>query len=344
MNTITREDGKKILERVTLAPLKGKSVLITGANGLFGQYLAHAIALANEDGLNCTLDCVSLHGPTGSMKELVAEGRVNFKAMDLSSPFSPETAYDFIFHAAGYAQPAKFITDPLSTIALNVQATDQLLKVTRSSNGTLVFFSSIEVYGEIPKEEVPVKETYNGNCPTDGPRAVYREAKRLGEALCRSSFQMDHAHVKIVRIAHTYGPGISINDGRVLGNFLRKALVDKHIVLQDDGSARRTFGYVGDMVAFTLYIALHGKQMVYNVSGKDTVTIKELAEEIAKQSGVSVEVPAQGSQEQHIGTGANIDEVDISRILGEIGDFPLTSLKDGISRTIAWNRNEFNIT
>lgn len=344
MNPIVQADCDDIIRAVDLSPLRNKGVLLTGASGLFGRYIAQVIYRANETKrLNCSLEGISLHNPSPALRRLLSDKRFVFRKKDLSRPFHLAGKYDYIFHAAGYAQPAKFVADPSSTVALNVLATEELLKMAHKQGSTLLFFSSSAVYGEIPKQLIPVPESYNGNCSTSGPRAIYHESKRLGETICSSYIENFGVKAKIVRISHTYGPGISIRDTRVLGNFLKKALLDGKITLLDEGRAVKTFGYVADVVKMILYVALRGEKGVYNVGGKDSVSIRQLAEAVGRQCGVPVELPMRRSKLKHIGSDPALDKLDLRKILKEMPGFYFVKLGEGLARTIAWNKQEFHL-
>ena len=203
-----------------------------------------------------------------------------------------------------------------------------------------MFFSSAETYGDIPVGLVPVPETYNGNISTSGIRSIYGESKRLGETIC-SMFRRDEGvEAYVVRISHVYGPGISTKDKRVLGEFIKRALEDKKITLMDSGAAVKTWGYIADVVAMLLNIILYGKDLVYNIGGVDSVSIKELAEEVGRQTGAEVVIPKSNVDKQHIATDPQIVKLDLSKYSKEFGRSNFTEFSEGIGRTLAWNKNQ----
>lgn len=337
MNNIIESDCRDILRRVDVRKMRGKKILITGASGFLGQYLAATLAHANrEQNLGATVHCIGLHTPPALLASIVrSDKKMSYRRVDLSKPFTLR-GYDYIFHAAGYGQPAKFIADPLSLVKINIDATAQLL--TDSPKATFVFFSSAEVYGDIPPKLVPVSEDFNGNCALHSPRSVYAEAKRLGEALCAAYASNRGAEVKIVRISHVYGPGLSPSDKRVMSEFIRRALMEKKIEILDDGKAVRTFGYIADTVSMILHIALHGKETVYNVGGKDTISIRKLAEKIGKYCGLPVRIPSTTSRLAYIRKGPAIVQLNLRKVRGEMKDLRFTHFSEGLARTIEWSR------
>ncbi len=155
------------LDAVDLRNLKNKRVLVTGASGFLGQHIVAAIHEANQKyKLGCRVVGVSRSGPSEFLKLLPPDKNITFKKINLVRPFHIAGTFDYIFHAAGYGQPAKFAADPFSTIGINTEATRELLAIAKRSKGTFVFFSSVEVYGDMSSH---------------GPRAIYQNAKRLGE-------------------------------------------------------------------------------------------------------------------------------------------------------------------
>lgn len=338
MNEIIRKDILNLLTKVDLEKLRGKKVLITGSNGLIGTYLASVMYVANrERKLDVNVTGLSKHPPNGTMKEFLKDKRFSFYTEDL---VNAELNYpaDYIVHAATYAQPGKFLKNKLETVRLNTEVTKKLLRLCGKQKSTFLFLSSSEVYGTPPEKFFPTPETFSGNCSTTSARAAYAESKRLGETIC-NIFREEHGiYARIARVSHVYGPGISIYDERVLGNFLKKALIAKHIELLDKGTQIRTWCYVADCVAMLLNIILHGKSFIYNVGGKDTVSIRQLAEIICELTQSGCSLPEKSEQTNSLKGATDRVEMDIRKVLAEfdIGEF--TNLRKGLENTIRWNR------
>ncbi|MEN9524272.1 MAG: hypothetical protein RL536_341 [Candidatus Parcubacteria bacterium] len=324
---------------IDLNKLKGKKILVTGATGFLGQHIVAEISNLNRKmKLGCIVDALGLRFPRHFLSEILRQDRdISYIQADLSKQFNL-SGYDFIFHAAGYGQPSKFVNDPQSLVRINIDATVRLIE--GSPKATLIFFSSAEVYGEIPEELIPVREDYNGNPPLHTPRSVYAESKRLGEALCAAYKRIKEVNTKIIRISHVYGPGLAMDDTRVMSEFIKKALNEKKIKLLDSGSSVKTYGYVADIVSMILFVVFEGKEMVYNVGGKDSISILELARKIASYCKVDCEVPATTSQFSHIGKEPPVVKLDLSRIEKEMGKFRFTTFDDGLAKTIEWTKSQ----
>lgn len=334
---IIEADFGEILSRVDIGKAKGKKILITGANGFLGQYITGVLSQANRElGLGCTIHAIGLSAPKILLKSLLCRDRnILYRRVDLSRSFDL-AGYDYIFHAAGYGQPARFIKDPASTVAINVNATRRLLEA--SPRATFVFFSAGAVYGDISFRHAPVREDFNGNVPLHELGSVYVESKRLGEALCAAYREDIGVNVKIVRIFHTYGPGLPPDDRRVMSEFIKKALVNKKITLLDDGRSVKVYGYIADVVAMILFVAFHGRDWVYNVGGRDSISILDLAKKIAKICKVRYAVPATASRLTHVGRGPVVTRVSISKIKKEMKNFAFTPFSEGLLRTVEWSR------
>ena len=186
MDRIIEQDCLEYIEKIDLTPLRGKTVYITGANGLIGTYVIYMLHLANvtkNAGINIT--AVSKNLP-GSHLQDIFKDRYTFYALDLNKPDCNcfDVKADYIIHGATYAQPKKFIQNFMDTIHLNTTVTERLLQKAKNDSATILFLSSSEVYGEPDEKHVPTSEDYPGPCSPVDIRAIYAESKRMGETLC----------------------------------------------------------------------------------------------------------------------------------------------------------------
>jgi dTDP-glucose 4,6-dehydratase/UDP-glucuronate decarboxylase len=135
-----------------------------------------------------------------------------------------------------------------------------------------------------------------------------------------------------------YGPGLDATDTRAMSDFIRKALQEKKITLLDQGGSVRTYGYIADVVAMILFAGLHGREMVYNVGGSDSLSILEVARKIARYCGVGVTKPDAPSKLAHIGGDPAIVRLNLGRIKREMKKSKSTPFPQGLARTIEWHR------
>lgn len=320
MNAIVAKDLRRLARSIPRSRLAGKRILVTGANGFLGRNIVGALALADRTYRSkASITAVSLHAPDPRWRASLKGTSVRFLTRDLARGFSLPGRYDFIFHAAGYAQPARFMEDPAATTAVNVAATRALLESARKSKGVFVFFSSVEVYGRVP----PGHE-------------AYAESKRRGEALCARWARRHGVAARVARIFHTYGPGLPADDARVMSDFIRKALTRGRIDLQDDGRAVKTYGYIADAAAMILWIAFCGTEPVYDVGGRDRISIAGLARRIGALCGASVHAPRRPAQPRPARRRAV--KPDLSKVLKNMRGFRFTPFPEGLRRTVAWSR------
>ena len=216
--------------------------------------------------------------------------------------------------------------------------TEKLLNKAKQDNATFLYLSSSEVYGNPDESNIPTSEDYPGLCSPVDVRAVYSESKRMGETLCFAYRNFEGVNAKIARISMTYGPGIGLTDERVLAHFLRQALYEKRIVMLDDGSKIRTFCYIADCVLMLLYIMLYGKDFVYNVGGKDSISIRNLAEEICLLTGSELSGDiAHRENLKDVKVSPKMVRLDITKVLTEFPLPPFKPFREGLRRTIEWN-------
>jgi len=341
MDRFIEQDCLEYIEKIDLTPLRGKTVYITGANGLIGMYVIYMLHLANVI-KNAGINIVAVSkSPPGSHLKDIFKDRYTFYSADLIRPDCNcfEEKADYIIHGATYAQPKKFIQNYMETIHLNTTVTERLLKKAKNDGATLLFLSSSEVYGNPDEEHVPTGEDYPGLCSPVDVRAIYSESKRMGETLCFAYRNFEGVNAKIARISMTYGPGIGLKDERVLAHFLRQALYEKKITMLDDGSKIRTFCYIADCVLMLLYIMLYGKDFVYNVGGKDSISIRSLAEEICMLTGstLSQEI-AYKENLQNVKVSPKLVKLDITKVITEFSLPPFKPFREGLIRTIEWNK------
>lgn len=331
------------MEDIDLSPMAGKTVLVTGANGLIGTYLVCFLHLANLcKNLNINIIAVSKHMPSlkfGGIFDVLYK----FYPLDLTSDSTDDLPRaDYIIHGATYAQPEIFMKNYSETVHLNVFSTENLLRKAKKDGAKFLFLSSSEVYGSPGPDNIPTKETYSGSCSPVSVRSVYAESKRLGETLCCAYKNYEKLDVKIARIFMTYGPGLTIHDKRVMGQFINEALVEHKVLMLDDGSKLRTFCYVADCAVMLLYVLLYGKNFVYNVGGRDCISIKRLAEEICSLTGSTLSIgKSKVLNEGDVMISPDIVRPDISKITSESGLTYFMPLSDGLQRTIVWNLMQF---
>ena len=313
--------------------LTNKEVLITGASGLIGTYLLAYMAFLIKAGVPLEVYAQTFSEPPPHMLELISCGKITVFQIDLSnvSEYERLPNADVIIHSAGYAQPMLFMSNPIATMQINISATMALLQRLKPQ-GSFIFVSSREVYSGLTDSFF--REECIGKTTPYHPRASYIEGKRSGEAAC-NAFRSQGVRAISARLGDVYGPGTRKHDKRALNSFIEKALFKQKIDLLDAGTAMRTYCYVVDALELIIKVLFYGKQALYNIGGHSYTSIAELAKMIGEITNVPVIFPSNKIQ---VAGSPEITQLDMGRVETEFGKTEYVELKEGLKRTISWQR------
>jgi nucleoside-diphosphate-sugar epimerase len=332
--------------------LSGKRLLITGGAGFLGHYLVQSVLHWNRrhaasKRIALTLVDNYVRGVPDWLAQLREDPGLSLVAHDIALPLPSETGpFDYIVHAAGIASPIYYRQHPLETMDANIGGLRGLLDYSQRQGGTVrgfLFFSSSEIYGDPPPEQIPTGEDYRGNVSCTGPRACYDESKRYGETLC-VVFHRQHAlPVKVARPFNNYGPGLKITDRRVIPDFARDILADRDLVLLSDGSPKRTFCYVADAIVGYYKILVRGRGgEAYNIGVEGPeISICGLAERMVaiagRLFGYQGKVVRQRSADaDYLVDNPNRRCPNIAKARKELGYDPAIPLDEGLRRSLIW--------
>ena len=226
--------------------------VVTGGAGFLGSHLCEYL-LAREHHVLC-LDNLD----TGTLEniEQIRDGAFEFVHVDVSEHLEIAGPVDYVFHLASPASPIDYMRLPLHTLKVGSYGTHHALGLAKFKRARFLLASTSEVYGD-PLEH-PQRESYWGNVNPIGPRGVYDEAKRYGEALTMAYHRQQGLDTCIARIFNTYGPRMRPNDGRAVPTFIRQALEGEPLTVFGDGSQTRSFCYVDDLMEGLFRFAMSG--------------------------------------------------------------------------------------
>jgi dTDP-glucose 4,6-dehydratase len=305
-------------------------VLVAGGSGLIGSTMCRQL-LERGDEVTCVDNLVT--GSPDNIKELLDQDHMTFVEADITSDLRLDGPFDAVVNLACPASPADFGPLALEILEVGSRGVANLLDLARRCGAVFMQASTSEIYGEPLVHPQP--ETYWGNVNPIGPRSVYDEAKRFGEALTMAYHRRHGVDVRIARIFNTYGPRMRADDGRVVSNFVVQALTGQPLTVYGDGSQTRSFCFVEDEVRGLLALLASSYVGPVNIGSDEERTMLEVAQLVLEISGSSsgivfrdrpVDDPTQRRP-------------DLTLARGELGWEPTTPMPEGLERTIAWFRS-----
>lgn len=333
------EDLSGILtEPLPWEELHGRHILVTGASGFIGGHIVEALAWLNrcrpEAGLRIHALVRDLEKLRQRLPWLSIPGELTPQIQDVTQPWNPDTPLDIIIHAASPASPKHYMKRPVDTIRANTDGTRQLLELAQEKRARLLFLSSGAVYGENPLQIEAIGETDFGSEDPLAPRACYSESKRLAETLCRAYHDQYGVDSRIARISHCYGPGMRIDDGRIVADLFACIRENTDILLDSDGSSSRPFCYISDTVSGLFHLLLKGKPgEAYNIGETHETSILDLARRVIATAGkteqLAIRLKALNSPTP---AARNSGHFNIDKIR-QLGWSPRISLDAGLART-----------
>jgi nucleoside-diphosphate-sugar epimerase len=255
-----------------------KSALVSGAAGFVGSHLVDRLL---EEGFAVVGVDNFITGKEENLNSAKSNSKFSFLDLDVVSEI-PDLGmkFDYIFHAASPASPPKYFKYPIETMMVNSIGTKNLLDLAIKNKARVIFFSTSEVYGD-PLEH-PQRESYWGNVNPIGPRSIYDEAKRFGEALVAQYVREKKVDAGIIRIFNTYGPRLDPHDGRVVSTFIRQAINGEALTINGDGNQTRSFCYISDLIDGIFKMAESHEFGPINLGNPNEMTLNELIKEISK--------------------------------------------------------------
>jgi dTDP-glucose 4,6-dehydratase len=309
-------------------------VVVTGAAGFIGSHLCDAL-LARGDQVVGVDNLI-----TGRLANLAhLEGR-DFQLIrqDVSKYIDVPGPVDFVLHWASPASPIDYLELPIQTMKVGSLGTLNALGLAKAKGAGFMIASTSEVYGD-PLQH-PQQESYWGNVNPVGPRGVYDEAKRFGEALTLAYHRYHGLNTRIVRIFNTFGPRMRLRDGRAVPAFMAQALRNEDVTVFGDGRQTRSFCYVSDLVDGLLRLMEADIHDPVNLGNPHEVTIAEIAHTV---------IALVGSRSQIVYRPLPVDDPkqrrpDISRARTVLGWEPRVGLEEGLAKTVAYFNGQLAAT
>lgn len=305
-------------------------ILISGVAGFIGSHLAeHLLAQGYEVvGVDNFLT-----GHQRNIAHLLGQPRFQLIRHDVIEPLQIEGPIDRVYHLASPSSPRAYTAHRVLTMRVNSQGTCNLLDLAAEKGARFLVASTAEVYGD--PQITPQREDYWGNVNPTGLNSVYEESKRFAEC-CAANYQREKGlDTRIARIFNTFGPRMSLDDGRVITSFITQALSDQPITVFGDGTQSRCFCFVLDLVEGLIRNMECDFHEPINLGNPDDVTILQLARDVLSL------VPASRSKivfRPAPSYDPRIRRPDISRARQILGWSPRVDRMEGLARTIEYFR------
>ena len=322
---------------------QGKTVVVSGANGFLPAYMVETLLYLNETRSGQQTSVIglvrSLERATRRFEAYRGRKDLQLIVHDVTQPLPPMARADFIVHAASPASPKYFGSDPVGTLAANVLGTHHLLTLARDCRAeALLLFSSGEVYGQPVQPCEQVCERDQGIVDHLQVRSCYAESKRMAETMCVCWQYQFQVPAKIVRISHTYGPGMRLDDGRVFADFVADVVHRRPIVMKSDGAARRPFCYIADAAKAFFAVLLKGKPgEAYNVANdQEECSVLELAQMLVglfPERHLHVVRQARSAGDTYLPCSVQPPRPDVTKVKA-LGWSPGIDLREGFRRTV----------
>ena len=316
-------------------------ILITGAAGFLGSHMTER--LLGEGHTVIALDNF-ITGNRENLAPFFTNRRFSLMEQDASKFISVIDRLDFVLHMASPASPSTssplgYPNLPIQTMKAGALGTHNSLGLAKAHGAKFLLTSTSEVYGN-PLVH-PQKESYWGNVDPVGVRSVYDEAKRFAEALTMAYHNFHGVDTRIVRIFNTFGPGMRLEDGRAVPNFIQQALRHEPLTIYGSGEQTRSFCYVDDLIDGIRRLMDSDEHQPVNIGNPNEISILDFARMIneiaANPGGLNI------NTSDRLGDDPERRQPDISRAKEILGWEPKIDLHEGLERTITYMRNKLEI-
>ena len=259
-------------------------ILVTGGAGFIGSFLCESL-------LDEGHEVICLDNLFSGFRRNIQPFRTNpsfeFIRHDVVEPILLEV--DQIYNLACPASPVHYQYNPVKTVKTNVMGTINMLGMAKRVKARILQASTSEVYGD--PQVHPQPEEYWGNVNPVGSRSCYDEGKRVAETLMMDYHCQNGVDIRIARIFNTYGPRMSIDDGRVVSNLIVQALRGEPLTVYGDGSQTRSFCYVSDLVrGLRKLMDQEDVHRPVNLGNPVEVSILTFAERVREQTGTASQI------------------------------------------------------
>jgi len=318
-----------------------RRALITGGAGFIGSHLA--AGLLERGWRVAVLDDLST-GRRANLADIERRPGFSFTQGSADDPvllgkLVPRA--DVVFHLAAAVGVRLIVEQPVRTITTNIRATELVLDHAAKAGAAVLVASSSEVYGKLDVAKFAETDDLVLGA-SDRSRWCYAASKIIDEHLALAFAREAGSWVTVVRLFNTIGPRQTGRYGMVVPRFVQQALAGEPITVYGDGTQRRSFTWVGDVVGAMIALVGHAGAagQVFNVGHTRDIAIRELAELVkrlcASASPIAL-VPFERAYEEGFEDMAR-RLPDITKVQRAVGYAPSLDLPEMLERVIAHHR------
>ncbi|MHB8451862.1 MAG: UDP-glucuronic acid decarboxylase family protein [Mycobacteriales bacterium] len=317
-----------------MSPLPERRAVVTGGAGFLGSHLCEHLLGVGYEVLCLDNFCT---GAPSNVEHLLDNPAFRLVRRDVTEYLHVPGPVSAVLHFASPASPIDYLELPIETLKVGSIGTLHALGLAKEKRARFLLASTSETYGD--PQVHPQPESYWGHVNPVGPRGVYDEAKRFGEALTMAYRRTHGVDTGIVRIFNTYGPRMRPHDGRAIPAFITQALRGEPLTVAGDGTQTRSVCYVDDLIDGIVRLLHAGLPGPVNIGNPRELSVRELAETIRALVGS----PSPITYVPRPVDDPSVRQPDIELAGRELGWAPRVGLEEGLTRTIAWFREHLGL-
>ncbi|MEK6302735.1 MAG: GDP-mannose 4,6-dehydratase [Acidobacteriota bacterium] len=314
-----------------------QNFLVTGGAGFIGSHLVNSLMSAQNNHVTVVDNFNDFYDPAikraniaahhaGDRFELIEGDITDAAAIDA---LFARSKFDVVVHLAARAGVRPSLEDPLAYEESNVRGTYSLLEAARRHGvRRFVFGSSSSVYG------VNAKVPFSEDDPIAQPISPYSATKIAGEAACHAYSHLYGIRIVCLRFFTVYGP--RQRPDLAIHKFARLISAGKPIPIFGDGTTRRDYTYIDDIIAGVEAAISYDKTQfeVINLGESETIELRRLVGLIEQAIGKRAILDTQPEQPGDV----PITYADIDKARRLLGYNPQTKIEAGIEKFIEWFR------
>jgi len=323
--------------------LAKKNIIISGAFGFIGKYILQSLIDFRDKNM-IEFNIFAIDNFITSKKsslDYFQNKKINCLNHDINKELKIDINFDYIICLAGIASPYYYNKFPLETLDVSINGVRNMFKLKHNDHSKFVFFSTSEIYGDPVFNQIPTKESYRGNVTSIGPRSCYDESKRLGETICYINSSFLGKKTTIIRPFNVYGPGMLLDDYRILPNIARSLFLNEQLKVYDTGKQTRTYCYITDAInGFLKAIFKNEKFGLYNIGNDDgEINVLDLLKISEKLMETKINYQISSYPKEYPADQPQRRCPDISNAKNNLGYYPNISLKEGLKRYFNWTKS-----